>query len=469
MNKISKKDSINIFIVLMINSVIGSLLQTALTTALPAIMKDLSINTSHGQWLTTASSLAMGIMIPSTAFLLRRYKTKNLLICGMSLSMIGLFLSAIAINFEILLLGRIIQALGSGLLLAMTQVVILTIFPREKRGSMMGIYGLAVGAAPVFAPTLAGIVIDLYNWQLIFWFLLCVVTLNLVLSLFVMKNVLDNEKTSFDFISVLLSATGFSGLLICFSNIGSYSLFSVYVGLPMIIGFISLILFTIRQLRLPVPYLELRTLKNTEFRLAVILSIIMYIIMISGSILVPVYLQLVRGLSATYSGLVMMPASVIMAIISPFTGKFYDKFGIRPLAVIGSALLAIACLGVSFVNETTSIPYLIFFYIIRLIAISCVLMPIVTWSVSTLDSQFTSHGSALLTSLRTIAGSIGSALFVALMTFATNVSSTANTTSVNTTGINAAFIGISVLSLIQFFIAFFYVESTPAPEAKKIF
>ncbi len=451
-----------IFTVLMISSIIGALLQTSLTTALPVIMSDLHITAATAQWLTSAYSLAMGIMVPVTPFLLNRFRTKNLFLTGMGMYFLGLLLCATAYVFPILLAGRIIQAFGNGILLSMTQVIILTIFPTEKRGTAMGIYGLAIGAAPVLAPTITGLVIDIMDWHIIFWFALVMVAVDIILACFSMKNVLKNEKQSFDFFSLLLSATGYSGLVIGFGNLGTYRFFSLMVARPLLIGILMLVLFIFRQLRLKEPLLELRTFKNREFRLSIILSMLLYAVMMGGSTLFPIYIQIVHGLSATMSGLIMMPGSLAMAIISPFAGRIYDKFGMRVLAIAGSSFMVISCIAISFVQPSTSILYLSTMYVARLIAISCIMMPIVTWGMSTLDGKLTSHGTALLSSLRTIAGAISSAVFVAVMTFATKTSSGSSTLTANAFGIDAAFIGISVLAVLQLVISIFLIRKHTA-------
>lgn len=465
MNEIKSGQKRNmIFAVMMTGTIISSMLQTSLTTALPSMMADFSVSAATAQWLTSAYSLAMGIMIPVTPFLLRRFPTKRLFLAGMSIFAAGLFVGVTASHFWVLLLGRIIQALGNGLLMSMTQVVTLTIFPIEKRGTAMGIYGLAAGAAPVIAPTITGIVIDYFSWRAVFWFGFILAVLDIVLAAFVMQNVLDTEKQSFDFVSLVLSAVGFSGILLGLGNLGSDQFFSVNIGLPLLIGIIVLFLFVRRQLKMEEPFLEIRTFRNREFTLAVIVSMLLYAVMIAGSTLFPIYIQTVHHMSAAASGLVMMPGSFVMAFISPFTGKIYDRFGIRKLAVAGSAAMLVSCVGISFVGETTSVPYLVIMYIIRLIAIGCIMMPIVTWGMSTMESRYTSHGTALLTSLRTISGSIGSALFVAVMAAVTN--RTAPGATANAAGVDAAFIGISAAALLQLVLVFFVVGKKETTQMK---
>jgi EmrB/QacA subfamily drug resistance transporter len=458
-NDITDKSRNMIFIVLIISSIIGAMLQTSLTTALPIIMQDFNISAATGQWLTSAYALAMGIMIPVTPFLLKRFLTKPLFLAGMGMYFIGLLFSSIAPSFSILLLGRVVQALGNGILLSMTQVVILTIFSPDKRGTAMGIYGLAIGAAPVLAPTITGMVIDIIDWHIIFWFALVLVAIDILLACVFMKNVLKNEKPSFDFLSLFYSALGYCGLIIGIGNLGTYPFLSFLVSLPLLVGIAMLILFSLRQLHVAEPLLELRTLKNREFRLSVIMSMLLYGVMMGGSTLFPIYIQIVHGLSATMSGLIMMPGSLAMAIISPFAGKIYDKFGMRLLAVLGSIFMVSSCIAISFVGPSSSIIYITVMYIARLISISCIMMPIITWGMSTMDERYTAHGTALLSSLRTIAGAVGSAVFVAIMSFATKISSNSESITANAFGINAAFFGISVLSVIQLVVAFIFVKN----------
>lgn len=454
---LSKKSRNMMFAVLLTGSIISSLLYTALTTALPAIIIDLNISAATAQWLTSAYSLAMGIMVPATAFFIKRFSTKQLFIVSMSIFAVGVLLSANAATFPILLAGRILQAMGNGVLMSMTQVVILTIYPVEQRGSIMGIYGLAGGAAPVFAPTLAGIVIDIFNWRAIFWFAFVIALLSILAAVKVLQNVGETEKQRFDMSSMILCALGFTGLLLGLGNMGTDRFLSINIGLPLLIGIVALAVFCLRQLRLETPFLELRILQNRDFRVAVIIGMLLYAVMIAGSTLIPIYIQLVRGFSATRSGLIMMPGALIMALISPFTGKFYDKYGIRKLAVWGSAFLAISSLGLAFLENDTSSLYIALFHIVRLVAVGFIMMPTVTWGMHTLSDNDTAHGTALLTTLRTIAGSFGSAVFVALMTSVTAASSDSTGVMANVSGMNVTFLCISLVAVVQFVIALLFV------------
>lgn len=458
---LSHKQCNRLFAVLLVASVGSSLLQTALTTALPAIMRDLSISASTAQWLTSAYSLFMGMMVPATAFLMRRFSMRHLFLGAVGLFAFGTLVSFLSTGFPLLLLGRMLQAAGNGIILPMTQVVILTIFPFEKRGSVMGIYGLAVGGAPVVAPTLAGIIIDIWNWRAIFLVVLVVVVVDLLLSVKFMKDIGEAEKCSFDFTSMLLCSVGFSSILIGLGNINAANLLLLIV--PVLIGAGALLLFCRRQMHTTQPFLDLTTLRQKEFRLAVVISMLLYAVMMAGATLIPIYIQTVMGKSATISGLIMMPGSFIMAMISPVTGKIYDRFGIRKLAVFGSAMMFLSCLAVSFVNEHTGVLYIATAYIFRLISIGCLMMPIVTWGMSGLDLARTAHGTALMTTLRTISGAFGAAIFVAIMTASTNVHHPGAVA--DAFGIDVAFLCTTVLSAVALLICCLWVgkAKTPSP------
>lgn len=444
-----------IFIVLLIASIIGSLIYTSLTVALPSIMQDLHVSAATGQWLTSAYSLVVGIMVPATAYLIRRFPLKKLFLTSMILFTIGLLIDGITRSFPILLFGRMLQATGNGVILSLTQVVILTIFPIEKRGSIMGLYGLAIAAAPIISPTVAGIIIDSFGWNSIFWGCAILSALDVFFAVKVLKNVTKTEKQHFDSISMLLCSFGFSGLLLGLGNLGIKIFFSVYVFIPIVVGILSLALFARRQLRMEEPFLDLRIFKNREFRFAVIMGMIMYAIMMAGTTLIPIYIQTLRGFSATVSGLITMPGSLVLALINPLAGKIYDRIGIRKLAIYGSGIFFISCISMSFLRVDTSLFYISSMLLVRLIPIGLLLMPITTWGLSTIQTDSIAHGTALITSLRTVAGSIGSAVFVSVMIIATESFKGEPSGMAEIQGINVAFLILSVLAFIEFVLSIF--------------
>ena len=312
----------------------------------------------------------------------------------------------------------------------------------------MGIYGLAVSVSPVIAPTLAGVIIDNYGWRMIFYSTAFFMIPLIVMTIIVFENVLENENPKFDFVSLLFCSLAYIGILIGLGNIGSHTLTSINVLLPFIIGVVSAGVFIYRQLHLEKPFLDIRIFKVKEYRNAVIASMLLYTVLMAATMLIPIYIQTIRGYTATISGLVMMPSSLVMAIISPMTGRIYDKIGIKKLFIIGSVLQIISYAGMAVMSLQTSMLYLTLILVIRSIAIGCLMMPLVTWGMSKIQKEKTSDGTALLTSLRTVAGAVGSALFVGVMTVVES-----HTSSI--TGMCVAFICLTVIGVIQLFIAIF--------------
>ncbi|WP_373264380.1 DHA2 family efflux MFS transporter permease subunit [Hungatella hathewayi] len=443
MEKIKESTRSRIFIVLLLSCIISSTIQTALNTALTPIMQQMNVSAGTAGWLASSYSLVMGVMVLATAYLIRRFPSRPLYLCFMGVFSLGLGLAATAASFPVLLLGRILQAIGCGLLMSLTQVVILSAYPEKERGSIMGIYGLAVCAAPVLAPTLAGVIIDLAGWQMIFWGALVLSLIVMAAGFLFMKNVTSNEVITFDTLSMILCSAGFSGLVLGFGNWSSHRLFSLPVLGAVAIGILFLLLFSLRQIKMERPFLNLTIFTNREFRLAVIASMLLYCGMMAVSTLLPLYNQSLRGFSATVSGLITMPGSLMTAVISPFAGKLYDKIGIRKLYVSGASLIFGGHFALCFLTDTTPAALIAALFLIRQCGIGMLMMTTVTWGMSTLDRKYISDGTAVISSLRTIAGAMGSALFISLMTAAGQGRSGATLT-----GIRTAFGGVTVISLV---------------------
>lgn len=447
-----------IFINIIISCIATSMLATALTTALPSMMEDFRISATTGQWLTSGYSLAMGIMMPLTAFLINRFPTRKLYLTAIIGFLAGLLLSVLAPNFPVMMCGRVLQACGNGALTSMAQVIILTIYPAEQRGTAMGWYGLSVGAAPVIAPALAGLLIDLYGWKMIFYAAIAIMIISLIFAIISFDNVLDTVKKKFDVLSFGISVFAFGGITLGIGNLGSYPFISVQVLLVLVIGVVAAVLFVVRQLRLQEPFLELRILKNKEYALSVIGSMLLYLVMMGSSIIMPLYVQSIMGCTATVSGLVTLPGSLAMAVVSPFAGKIYDKVGMKILFLTGAVCMLISNIGMGCISMHTPIWLPAVYHVIRCVSIGCLMMPIITWGTSGIDKRSTAHATALLTSLRTIAGAIGMAVFVGIMTVVADHSLVTYGNNAQIHGLNMAFLAMSLVSMTLLLIAVFGVK-----------
>lgn len=451
-----------IFINLVVSGIATSILSTAMTTALPKVVEYFGVSTSIGQWVTSGYSLAMGMIMPLTAFLITRFPTKKLYMTGIGCFIIGILLSIIGRNFALMMAGRVLQACGNGVLMSAAQVIILTVYPAEKRGGMMGTYGLATTAAPIIAPTVAGLMIDAFGWKSIFYLVLVIMVISLVISAFVFENVLEIQDKKFDFISFAESIFAFGGITLGIGNISSYGLLSTQAGLPLLVGIVVCVLFVIRQLGLEKPFLDVKILGSRDYAVSVISSMILYLVMMGSSVMMPLYVQSVMGYSAVISGLVTLPGSLATALVSPFAGRMYDKMGIKKIFVTGSAALVISNIGMSFITMGTPLWVATALNVIRNIAIGSLMMPLLTWGTSSVVSGKLADASSLLTSFRTIAGSIGSAVFVGIMTAVSAGSEAAYGDNALIHGMNVSFLWMAVGALVLFVISVLGVRRNKA-------
>ncbi|MCD7709122.1 MAG: DHA2 family efflux MFS transporter permease subunit, partial [Clostridiales bacterium] len=437
--QISERKRTLILINIIITCVATTLLMTALSTALPAIDRELGIESSQGQWLISVYSLVMGIVMPLTAFLIRRIPTKVLYVGAIGIVAVGLVIALCSVSFPMLIVGRVFQACGNGILMSMSQVILLSIYPPEKRGLAMGWYGLAVGAAPVVAPTLGGILVDLIGWRAIFGMTLIVVVIALVMAICVFENVLDTAAEKLDILSFVVSIFAFGGITLGVGNLANYGISNISVWLSLIVGVVAAVIFVYRQLHLERPFLNLRILKSAKYDIALIASMLLYLILMGASVLMPLYVQDVRGFSATISGIVLLPGALANAIVSPFAGRIYDKAGIKKLFISGAVLVFIGSIIMGFINLQTPIWVSSVCYVIRSVAFGFLLMTLVTWGTAHVEKEAVADATALLSSLRTIAGAIGSAVFAGIMSVAASASK-AEGSEAQMHGVNVAFL-----------------------------
>lgn len=442
-----------IFINLVVSGISTSVLATAMTTALPNLVESFNISTSTGQWATSGYSLAMGMIMPLTAFLITRFPTKKLYLVGSGSFIIGLLCSIFAGNFEIMMIGRVLQACGNGILMSAAQVIILTVYPAEKKGTMMGTYGLATTAAPIIAPTIAGLMIDAFGWRSIFWLVLGIMAVSFFITCVVFKDLLELQDKKFDVLSFAESIVAFGGITLGVGNITSYGLFSFQAGLPLLAGIVVCILFISRQCSLDKPFLDVKILKNRNYAVSVASSMVLYLVMMGSSVLMPLYVQTVMGYSAVVSGLVTLPGSLATAAVSPFAGKMYDKMGIQKIFIVGSAALLISNLGMFFITMDIPLWVAAALNVIRNISIGSLMMPLLTWGTSNVTSQKVADASSLLTSFRTIAGSIGSAVFVGIMMEVSEHSAADYGDSALMHGMNLSFFWMAVGSVLLLLIS----------------
>lgn len=413
-------------IILLVGTFAGVLNQTSLGTAIPTLMKSFDIGLSTAQQATTWFLLTNGIMIPVSAYLATKFSTKWLFTVAYSLLTVGLLIDAFAptSNWTIFLLGRIIQAAAVGITMPLMQVVMVNIFPPEKRGAAMGINGLVVGLAPAVGPTLAGWVLKenivlfgtSLEWRAIFVLPLTILAIVTILSPLVIHDVVPNHPVTLDIPSLILSIIGFGSFLWGFTNVATDGWGDLTnVILPIALGILIIVLFFQRQLKLDKPFLDVRVFKVKQFTVTTIAISLSMMAMMGVEMMLPLYLQNVHNLSALDSGLVLLPGALMMGLVSPLAGQVYDKVGARRMAFVGFTILGIATIPFIFLTESTPDHFITLLYAIRMAGIGMIMMPLTASAMSALPPHEAAHGTAANNTVRQIA----SAIVVALLSSVT--------------------------------------------------
>ncbi|WP_291531256.1 MDR family MFS transporter [Bifidobacterium sp. UBA4282] len=451
---------------------VGNFTQLQLSAALPTIVAEFGISVTTGQWLTSIFQLVMGVMVPLTAYLTRRFSTRQIVITSMSIFTIGSLMAWVSPTFILVLFGRMLEAIGTGVMWPVLQITVFSIYPLSRRGMAMGMVGMAMSVAPAIGPTFGGWQTDANGWRSIFLTLTAIGAFALVLATFWLHNFGATDKTvKADFFSVFLSVFGFGGLMFGFTNIESYPFAHPLVWLPMVVGMVGIVWFILRQLfnkrawveaqnrsaaeNTPAeaesaadpaanaadahegilhghlrfhrwhrttgrePLLDLEVLKNRSFTVGTITAALSFFAFSSITVILPLYIQDDRGFSATMSGLIMLPGALGQAIAQFFGGKALDRFGARPVALTGTITLCFGTVMMSLISMDSWIWWVSIWQFVRQIGMGFVLMPITTWSLNCLEPKEVSAGSAVTNTVRQIAGAIGAPVLVILMeTFA---------------------------------------------------
>ena len=467
---------------------VGNFTQLQLSSALPIIVSEFHISVTTGQWLTSVFQLVMGVMVPLTAFLTRRFSTRQIVICSMAVFTLGSLLAWLGPNFVWVLVGRVLEAAGTGVMWPVLQITVFSIYPLSRRGFAMGTVGMAMSVAPAIGPTLGGWQTDANGWRSIFLTMTVIGVVSLVAAMFGLHNFGSHDPSArADFFSVSLSVIGFGGLMFGFTNSETYGFAAPVTWGPMAVGLIGIVWFVLRNLRagkryreavaedksaLPQPpLLDLEVLKNRSFTIGTITASLAFFAFSSILVIMPLYIQTDRGYSATMSGLIMLPGAIGQCISQFFGGRAMDRFGARPVALFGSIVLTLGTLGMSLVAMDTWIWWVSICQFIRQIGMGFLLMPITTWSLNCLNGPSeVSAGSSVTNTARQIAGAVGAPVLVILMeTFAAlHKQGGASAVAASIFGIQWALRISAMICLVMVLMVFFGVKGDGAGRTRDI-
>lgn len=453
---------IPIMISLLLAGFIGLFFETALNMAFSDLMQVFQINASTVQWLTTGYLLTIGVLVPISALLIQWFSTRKLFITSVVFSILGSISAAIAPNFSLLLIGRMLQAIGTGILLPLMYNVVLVIIPPKKRGTAMGLIGLVMMTSLALGPAISGLVVETLSYHWLFWLAIPFYVIALLCSVFYMQNVSTITKPKIDLLSILLSTVGFGGIVYGFSGVGQTEGTSIAI-VTIIIGILSLLLFSIRQFSIKSPIVNLKAFKQPMFALGTLTVVINMIIILTANLLLPIYLQDGMGYTALVAGLILLPGGILNGIMSPITGRLFDRFGPRWLVISGFFIAFVVLWIFSNVESSTSIEVIITQYMCLMLGTSMVMMPVQTNGLNQLDTELYPHGSAIINTMQQVAGAIGTATAATMMTMGqqnylsgiTDPTTPENIVVSLTSGVQNAFIFAMVVSIIGLVLAFF--------------
>ncbi|MCK6255580.1 DHA2 family efflux MFS transporter permease subunit [Fictibacillus sp. KIGAM418] len=410
------KRYIPLLVILMIGLFLAILNQTLLNVAIPHLITEFGVSANTAQWLLTGYMLVNGALIPLSPFLIERFAVRRLFLFAMFCFTLGSLICGLSTGFPVMLVGRLIQAVGGGVLAPLVMTIIIFIFPPEIRGKGMGIFGLAMMFAPAVGPTLSGFVVQNYDWHLLFTGMVPLGVIVLIFAFFSLKDIQPPKKVKVDGLSVFTSLAGMSLLLYGFSEAGNDGWDDTVVLSTMIAGAVLLMIFTIRQLRIEKPLLDMRIFNYGIFSLASVINVVLTISLFSGMFLLPIYLQTIRGYSPLDSGLLLLPGALIMLVMSPVSGTLFDKLGPRPLAIFGMALTTITTYFFTRLTMDTPYTFIVVLYMFRMFGMSFLMMPIMTAGLNQLPKHLSSHGTSMSNTLRQVSGSIGISLITTIFT-----------------------------------------------------
>ncbi len=439
---------------LLVSAFVVILNETIMGVALPRLMDDLDISAATGQWLTTGFLLTMAVVIPVTGFLLQRFNTRPVFVWAMSLFSAGTLVALLAPGFAMLLVGRIVQASGTAIMMPLLMTTVLTLVEPAHRGRVMGNISIVISVAPAVGPTISGLILNAFSWRWLFGFVLPIAIAALVLGMVKVRNVSTPRKAPIDVVSVVLSALAFGGLVYGLSSIGEAATTGPLVPIgSLVVGVFALLVFVLRQTRLQrtdSALLDLRTFRTRGFTIPIIAMVISFMAMFGTLILLPIYLERVLGLEVLQVGLLLLPGGLLMGLLSPVVGRIYDRRGPRVLLVPGAVIVSAVLWGLATVGTDTSVWFVLGAHVVLSVGLALTFTPLFTAALGGLPPRLYSHGSAVLGTAQQLAGAAGTALFVTLLTIgAAGAASTGadDVAAATAVGVRTAFLVGAVISL----------------------
>lgn len=445
--------------------------ETAMGVALPVLMSELGVSAATGQWLTTGFMLTMAVVIPATGFVMDRFRTRQIFVAAMSLFTTGTAIAAIAPGFGVLLLGRVVQASGTAVMLPLLMTTVLTLVPPSIRGRTMGTISIVISVAPAVGPTLSGLVLSQLSWRWIFLVMLPIALVALGLGVWRIRDVTTPKDARLDLGSLALSAVGFGALIYGLSSIGEAASGHTPLApwVPITVGVLALAVFSRRQLRLVHRHgalMDLRVFADRTFTVSTVVLVISFMAMFGALIVLPIFLQQVLELGTFQTGLLLLPGGAIMGLLAPFVGRMFDRVGPRPLVTPGAVAMSLALWLMSMLDAGTAPGTVVAVHVLLSVGLAFMVTPLFTSALGSLRPELYGHGSAIVSTVQQLAGATGTALFItALATItAARVEDGVDPLTATADGVQGAFVWGGVVSVVAVAVSLLVRRPTAVPE-----
>ncbi|MDJ1650392.1 MULTISPECIES: DHA2 family efflux MFS transporter permease subunit [Gordonibacter] len=404
-----------LFVIVMFASAFGNLSQTAVNAMLPEIMEEFAFDVGLGQWLTTSYMLVLGITVPVSTYLSKRFSTRVHVLVGLAFFLVGALADCLASSFAVLLAGRVCQAVSTGLLLPLMQTIAMTRFPEGRRATAMGVAGIAMGFAPNIGPTIGGALSFSLGWRSFFVLLVVGAALLAVVTVLMVRGGVSNPSERFDARSFTLSALGFGGLLLGFSEASSFALSSPFVWGPLVLGTLFLVLFVRRQKRVADPLIDMRIFASGQYSVGFVVLCLLHASFMGVTLVIPLYVEGLCGGTALDAGIVLLPGTIAALFLNPLAGALTDRFGVRPVTLVSGTLLAVGSVSMVFLDESTPLAVTTLCQAVRGFGVSGLMGPLISWSLAGLPGRLVTDGSSFSIAGRQAAASLGTSAMVLLI------------------------------------------------------
>ncbi len=402
-------------IIMVFGTFFGILCSTLMNIALPTFMDVFHISEAHVQWVTNGYMLVNALMIPVSSYLIKRFSFKWLFIFFTGIFLCGTVIGGLANSFNLLVIARMIQAIGAGMMMPLVNVLAIRYALPGKKGRIMGIIGLAFNCAPILGPAVSGFMLDYLSWRYLFILIIPFAVITLLLSLWMLPYIPHNEFPQFNSLGFTVITLGLWSLLMGLSNVSNYPLLSFNVGGMAIIGLVFIIIFYLNQRRSTHPLINLSVFEHRQFFLATIINMLITATMYGNAILIPLLVQIVLGESTVISAIAVLPGAILTGLLSTTSGRFYDRYPIQWLVGAGLLIDIIGTTGQAMIGARSSVVIITVFQTVRQFGLVTMLIPLQTQALSLLPNEIVPDAVACFNTLRQIAAAFGTALIVSVV------------------------------------------------------